>query len=172
MSQGFRRHGRRKRMGPPGRRQPDDREPCFSPDWPSLAEGWLNRRPLLPGGRARRRQCRSSEPSQEGAHPRELPGWPWCRWPARPQETREVCPFSSIQVNTPRERVYDPMISGRYRPWNPVPRHGPTTDARPSDSSTLLFIRSNHRSPGSNGTFSSTTHAIPRRWEAPTSRPF
>jgi hypothetical protein len=52
-------------MGPPRRRQPDDSEPCFSPDLPYLAESWLNRRLILPGGRAQRRKYRGGEPARK-----------------------------------------------------------------------------------------------------------
>jgi integrase len=51
------------------------------------------------------------------------------------------------------------------------PRDSLTRCGKPSASSIVLFAPNRLTSPGSNGTSSSTTNVIPRRWEVQRSRP-
>ena len=138
---------------------------------PRRPESWLNEGPFLLAGSGQR-TCPAREPSQEGPQHREAHGWPWCRWPARPRAITCVYPPGRLQAHTPSACGDHRMISGRDGPWSHVPRSCSTTDAMPFASSIIPCIRSKPRSPGSNGILCFHDTAIPKTWEAQTSRRF
>ena len=158
-----------KHTGSSGRCTPDDRQPFCRPLLLRPAEHWPHRKAHSTcGARASGTRAGSVSPARRS---------PACgsRMAMVPLACQTVIDYGRVssrpfQANTPRAHRHHPRMSGREKRWNNVPRSCSTTCVMPSASSTIHGIRSTPMSPGSNGTSSSTTRAIPRRWEPRTSR--
>jgi hypothetical protein len=132
----------------------------------------VDRHPWAPGSRPARcwRAVRQSPRAATGSA-WVVPEGPCDRWRREHfRQSRIDEPGQTLTSVRLRHGDGAPGLSGRERQGHHGPRHGWTMCVTPSASRTIRGIRKRRMSPGSHRTCSSTTGAIPRRWEPPTSR--